>query len=213
MRDDNRNKIIDRAQKALEKNIVVLDTETTGLGPGAEIIEISCVGRDGEILLDTMVQTRQPIEPEAQEINGIREDDLVDWPPMEMVMDRLEPILAAADVIASYNLAFDHRLLKQSVGTEYHLPMRADRLCIMETYAAYQGEWDDRFDSYRWHRLATAMENCGSRPQGLPHGSLQNALGALTVLRHMAGGGDSARPERPATPGRRRATHQPGQKR
>ena len=213
MRSDNRNRVIDRAQKALKKNIVVLDTETTGLGPGAEIIEISCVGRDGEILLDTMVQPRGPIEPEAQEVNGIRQQDLADWPPMEIVMDRLEPVLAAADVIASYNLAFDHRLLQQSVGAAYHLPRGADRLCIMETYAAYQGEWDDWFDNYRWHRLATAMENCGARPQGLPHGSLQNALGALTVLRHMAGG-NPARTETPTTPGRHRAiNHQPGEKR
>ena len=113
MRGHNRNKVIDRAQKALQKNIVVLDTETTGLGPGAEIIEISCVGRDGEILLDTMVQPTQPIEPETQEVNGILQQDLADWPPMEIVMDRLEPILAAADVVASYNLAFDHRLLQQ----------------------------------------------------------------------------------------------------
>ena len=187
MRTDSRNKIIDRAQKALEKNIVVLDTETTGLGPGAEIIEISCVRRDGEILLDTMVQPRQPIEPEAQEVNGIRQQELANWPPMEIVMDRLEPILADADVVASYNLAFDLRLLQQSVGAAYHLPQGADRLCIMEAYAAYHGEWDDRFKSYRWHRLATAMENCGARPQGLPHGSLQNTLGALTVLKHMAG--------------------------
>ena len=138
-------------------------------------------------------------------MNGIHQQDLADWPPMEIVMDRLEPILAAADVIASYNLAFDHRLLKQSVGDEYHLPQGADRLCIMEAYAAYQGEWDERFDSYRWHRLATAMQNCGTRTQGLPHGSLQNALGALTVLKHMAGGN---------TAGRHRAVHhQPGEKR
>ena len=213
MRGDNRDKVIDRAQKALEKNIVVLDTETTGLGPGAGIIEISCVGRDGEILLDTMVQPRRPIEPEAREVNGIRQQELADWPPMEIVMDRLESVLAAADVIASYNLAFDHRLLQQSVGTACHLPQGADRLCIMETYAACQGEWDDRFDSYRWHRLATAMENCGARPHGLPHGSLQNALGALTVLTHMAGV-NPARPERPTTLGRHRAIHhQPGEKR
>jgi DNA polymerase-3 subunit epsilon len=177
-----------RARTALAKNIVVFDTETTGLGPDAEIVEISCVDGQGRVLFDTMVRPRVPMEYGAQLVNGIDPIQLVSKPTMDHVMDRLEPVLAGADVIASYNLDFDHRMLRQSVGPRYRLPLSAERLCVMEAYAAWRGEWNMRFESYRWHSLAHALEDCGARPQSLPHGSLQNALGSLAVLRHMAGG-------------------------
>ena len=168
--------------------MIVFDTETTGLGPDAEIIEISCVNGLGEVLLDTLVQPKGDIENEAMMVNGIRPWQLEGQPRIEDVMDLLEPVLSSASFIASYNLEFDHRLLRQSVGPEYDLPRGAKRVCIMERYARHQGEWNERFGSYRWHRLAAAMEHCGARPQGTPHSSLQNALGALEVLKHTIRG-------------------------
>ena len=177
-----------RARAALAKNIVIFDTETTGLGPDAEIVEISCVDGQGRVLLDTLVRPRIPVEREAQLVNGIDPLQLVSKPTMDQVIDRLEPLLTGAGVIASYNLDFDHRMLRQSVGPRYRLPPNAEQLCVMEAYAAWRGEWNERFESYRWHRLAEALADCGARPQGTPHGSLQNALGSLAVLRHMAGG-------------------------
>ena len=176
------------SRQAARPSVIVFDTETTGMGPDAEIIEISCVNGLGEVLLDTLVQPRGDIETEAMMVNGIRPSQLEGQPRIEDVMDLLDPVLSSAGFIASYNLEFDHRLLRQSVGPEYDLPHGAKRVCIMERYARHQGEWDERFGSYRWHRLADAMEHCGARPQGTPHSSLQNALGALEVLKHTVRG-------------------------
>ena len=185
-RERDRRLAAQRAGLALGQNIVVLDTETTGLGRGDEIIEISCVNRDGEVLLDTLVKPRVRISPQAALVNGLRNRDLEDAPDMAVLMDTLEPILAAADVIASYNLDFDGRLLRQSNGPGYRLPAGTGRLCIMRAYAEFRGEWNRDLRGYRWHKLADAMRACGARARGTPHGSLQNALGALAVLRHIA---------------------------
>ena len=184
--EDRRRSIL-KARSALSRDLVVLDTETTGLGSQAEIVEISCINRDGRVLLDTLVQPRGAICPEAMGINGLTPEMLQDAPAIGVVMDLLEPVLSGAEVISSYNLAFERRLLHQSVGRDYQLPPSDYRLCIMRAYAAFRGEWNDHHEDYRWHRLADAMRECGTRrQQGTPHGSLQNALGALEVLRHMA---------------------------
>lgn len=182
---------IQRARDALARDIVVFDTETTGLGMRDEIIEISCVSGRGEVLLDSFVEPRIPVPGEATAINGIRGEDLADAPTMAVLMDRLEPILSGAEVIASYNLDFDGRLLVQSARKGYRLPRSAGFLCIMRAYAAWRGEWNDDFDDFRWHRLADAMAESGGRDRGTPHGSLQNALGALGVLRHIARDGEA----------------------
>lgn len=188
-RERDRRLSVEAAGRAMAGNLVVLDTETTGLGHEDKIIEISCVNAGGEVLLDTFVRPGREIPAGAAEINGITDDDLAGAPSMADLMDRLGPILAGADAIASYNLDFDARLLAQSAGSGHGLPRRAERVCIMRAYAAYRGEWDPRFDHYRWHPLAEAMPECGGRPRGTPHGSLQNALGALEVLGHMARNG------------------------
>ena len=184
--NQDQQRIIRAVRRVMNTNIVVLDTETTGLHQEAEIVEISCIDRHGHVLLDTLVKPQGPLHPEASAVNGITQEDLEDQPLMAVVMDKLEPILAQADIVASYNLEFDHRMLRQSVGPAYQLPAGTRPLCIMKAYAIYQGEWDDWFESYRWHTLAAAMEASGARNRATPHGSLQNALGALAVLQHMA---------------------------
>ena len=50
-----------QAGRVLERELVVFDTETTGLDGGAEIVETSCVNRRGEVLLDTLVRPAGPI--------------------------------------------------------------------------------------------------------------------------------------------------------
>lgn len=111
----DRLRAIAEAGRVLERELVVFDTETTGLDGGAEIVEISCVNGRGEVLLDTLVRPAGPIPTDATAVHGIGCDDVLGKPAIGHVMEQLEPVFAAAQVIASYNLSYDHRLLKQSV--------------------------------------------------------------------------------------------------
>jgi DNA polymerase-3 subunit epsilon len=50
---------------------VVLDTETTGLGHDAEIIEIAIIcAFSGKTFINTLVKPRNPIPPSATAIHG-----------------------------------------------------------------------------------------------------------------------------------------------
>lgn len=52
-------------------NYIILDTETTGLDNTAEIVEISVINDQGEVLLDTLIKPTKPIPGDATAIHGI----------------------------------------------------------------------------------------------------------------------------------------------
>jgi len=44
-------------------NVVILDTETTGLGPKAEPVQIGILASSGGVLLDALIKPSFPIPP------------------------------------------------------------------------------------------------------------------------------------------------------
>lgn len=67
-----RRAVAARAQELLSTDtVVLLDTETTGVGEDAEIIEIAILDVDGTQLLNTLVRPTQPIPAEATAIHRI----------------------------------------------------------------------------------------------------------------------------------------------
>ena len=101
---------IREARRLLELDLVIFDTETTGLGPDAEIVEIAALKVDGTVLLDTLVKPRQFIPPDATAVHGITDEDAAGFPPIEAVL----PHISGRDQhLASYNFAFDERLIRQ----------------------------------------------------------------------------------------------------
>ena len=91
-------------------------------------------------------------------------------PSIAQMMQRLERVFAGDRVIASYNLCYDYRLLKQSLrpslGREYTFPPAVTLFCIMEAYAAFYGEWNDWFGDYKWQKLDSAMRDFRVEPEG-----------------------------------------------
>src|SRR5690606_33823093 len=55
------------------KNVVILDTETTGLYD-AEIVEIAVIDLGGNILMNTLVRPKNPIPAEVTAIHGINNE-------------------------------------------------------------------------------------------------------------------------------------------
>lgn len=66
------------AQQWLDDNRLFIDTETTGLGDDAEIVEICIIDSHGFILLNTLVKPTKPIPDEAIAIHGSQ----MKWLPM-----------------------------------------------------------------------------------------------------------------------------------
>lgn len=91
-----------------------VDTETTGLGPDAEIIEIAivrwCAGKS-EVLLNEKVKPKHGCPPEAARINGYSEALWADAQPWDLdCTTAVQEILAGA-FIGGSNPAFDKKMI------------------------------------------------------------------------------------------------------
>ena len=101
-------------------DVLVLDTETTGLGDKAEIVEIAIVDTVGETRYSAPVMPQSRISAEASDIHGLTRKRLrglnaTPWPEHhEIVTD----LLANATVVLGWNVDFDWRLLEQT-ATRY----------------------------------------------------------------------------------------------
>lgn len=162
---------------------VYLDTETTGLGKDAEVIDIAVVAGDGRVLLDTLVRPMQPIPPDASRVNGIWDADVAAAPHWHEVHDALVPLLEARRIVV-YNAAFDRRLLSQTCARHGLLEPQALWDCAMLEYARYCGELNASQRGYRWHRLDHAALSFGAQPGG--HRALGDALACRHVVLGMA---------------------------
>ncbi|MDR9824386.1 3'-5' exonuclease, partial [Vibrio sp. FNV 38] len=71
------------------KEDLVFDSETTGLGSDAEIVELSLVGAiTGEVYLDTLVKPLSPIPEDATAIHGITNQNVESAPSWPEVHDQ-----------------------------------------------------------------------------------------------------------------------------
>lgn len=134
------------------KDVVVLDTETTGLYD-AEICEVSVIDLEGKVLFDSLVRPIRPIPEEARAIHGITDEMVRDAPTWDKVWNELKIVLNNK-LILIYNAEFDSRLMVESFDS-LHMDESVDEIrnleidCVMKTYASLIG-------SDRWVKLSVA---------------------------------------------------------
>lgn len=178
------------ARAWLEADPLILDTETTGLGLDAEVIEISVIDARGQVLLDTLVRPTGAIPAEASAIHGITDEDVVTAPAWPEIHQRLVELIAGRLVIA-YGADFDVRLIDQTAARHGLEWQRPETGCAMRLYAQRNGEWSDRRGTWRWLKLGLAAETCGIDPGGA-HRALADCRMTLGVLRAIAEKDDRA---------------------
>lgn len=179
-----------RASRWLKRNYLILDTETTGLGDDAEIIEISIIDCTGKILLDTLVKPLKAIPAAATAIHGITNEMVADAPTWRDIHYQFM-VLTNDRTLLIYNALFDSRLIFQTVaasncqlsGKKYIF----DAECVMESYAEYYGQWDQKLNKFKWQRLSNAAEQQDVVTDGTPHRALADCKTTLGVIRAMSG--------------------------
>lgn len=186
MKSSARFEAIQRAKEYLAQKPVFLDTETTGIGPSSEIVEICIVDHDGSILLDTLVRPRGKVEPGAQNVHGISDSMLVEAPGWDQVWPKVENSIQGRSV-GIFNKDFDRRMLMQSHmrnGMVWKQP-QTNYFCVMKLYARFYGQWSSRRGSYRWQSLDNARWQC---KLDIPnsHRAKDDTLLTREVLLHMA---------------------------
>lgn len=167
---------------AASGEVVYLDTETTGLGAGDEIVDLSVVGADGAVLLDTLVRPTNPIPLVASGIHGIRDRDVVDAPTWSEVYPMLLDIIDLR-VVVVYNAPFDAQMVRQCCVQSKIVEPTLDWQCAMRAYAEFEG-LPGRFGGFRLHRLDSAARRFGITPGG--HRALADAVVCRAVVQAMA---------------------------
>lgn len=177
---------IKEARELLESDFVVTDTETTGLGPDAEIVEISIIDRDGTDLFTSLVRPNVPITPELTAIHGIDNAMVRNAPIWADVHDCVMHLFTNKK-IAIYNSDYDLRMIRQcSDFAGCRVPdLERQARCVMQIYSKYKGEWSDHHGNWRWHKLSAAAQACGVDATGA-HRALADVRMTLGVLKHIA---------------------------
>jgi DNA polymerase-3 subunit epsilon len=157
-----------------DKNVVILDTETTDLH--GEAIEIAVIDLAGNVLFNQRVKPLGEINPDAERIHGISMKALENEPTFNQVYQQLASLTNGKRVLI-YNYAFDSRILQEQCKS-HNLPAfnwHIDSDCVMLWYAQWYGDWNDYHGNYRWQRLS-----------GGNHSALGDCRATLEVLKSMA---------------------------
>lgn len=153
------------ARQALAENVLILDTETTGLDDDARIVEISVITADGNVVLDTLVNPGTPIPVEASDIHGITDSMVAEAPSFGQVLASLTAALAGKRCLI-YNKSYDvgrlrHELLLHHQASSHPEPEQAatawfDGMTLedaMIPYSNWCGDWSDYWGNYTWQPL------------------------------------------------------------
>jgi DNA polymerase III epsilon subunit-like protein len=148
---------------------VILDTETTDLWDGS-VIELAVIDTDGTVLIDTLVNPGRPIQPGAQGVHGISDDELVDAPTWPEVLPKLLAATHERQILA-YHSDFDLEVILADCARHGLDPIHLG-------------------DASRWDCIMSRRSDWARtrRPHSLdgPHGALGDALAALDVVRRLA---------------------------
>ncbi|WP_082390226.1 3'-5' exonuclease [Ornatilinea apprima] len=108
------NQAIEMAKDLVScSNAVFFDTETTGFGMDAEIVEITALDNEGKTMLDTLVKPLKPIPPEVSQITHITNEMVAFAPSLQSLKNALE-FTFSRKVWVAYNASFDVRMFYQS---------------------------------------------------------------------------------------------------
>lgn len=166
------------AKLLAQPDVLVLDTETTGLHGNAEICQIAIIDITGTVLLDTYVKPKQAIPRDASAIHHITDVMVDSAPTFDQIAAQLRTILSGQTVVI-YNADFDVRMMEQSAiarGITYEVPIFAGEYQdAMEMYSQWVGQWSSYHHNYRWQPL----------PRG-DHTALGDCRACLNVLKMMA---------------------------
>lgn len=185
------------AKNWLKSNCLILDTETTGLGDDAEIVEITLIDTTGKVLLNTLVKPRSVIPESAIAIHGITNEMVADAPSWIKVCSKFYHLISGRKVVI-YNSDYDTRLLEQTNENNWIVgPCCVEQPvfeCAMLAYAEFYGQKSSR-GGYKWQKLTAAAEQQGVKIEGTPHRALSDCLTTLGVIKAMANGGRRHMPQ------------------
>lgn len=164
------------------KDVLIVDTETTGLHKRAEVIEVVAVDTTGKVRFNSFSMPQDPIPMAASNIHGLTRPYLKKaraepWPHVQM---RLAPILEQAQTLIAWNAPFDRRLLEQTAARH-------------DLQFGFTPPWCDALRDYKRfcpglnsYSLGNVMKAEGLRFNGRAHRAEADCRAVLSVMQIVA---------------------------
>ncbi len=169
-KDEHRLKMAVLATSWLDKNCLILDTETTGLGDDDEVVEISIIDAQRNVLMNSLVKPSKPIPQEATDIHGITNEMVANAPTWDQLHDEFVSVISNSEQpLVIYNDSFDIRLLNNTARiygirpayfTSAFVRKYNDVFCAMQAYAEFYGQWNrskEKIQMAKTHQCNAAM--------------------------------------------------------
>lgn len=171
-------------QRITDPATLFLDTETTGLGSRAEIIDLAIVDVAGNVLVDTLIAPISPIPPETTKVHGIVDADVIDAPLWIEVYPAVAELLRTRPIVV-YNAAFDRRMIAGCCAAAGFPEEAREWHCAMLHYARFAGERSDHHrNKFRFHKLSAALATF-DLPAG-SHRALSDAMACRELVHALA---------------------------
>ena len=142
-------------------DVVFLDTETTGVKPTDDLVDIAILDGRGETLLEQLLKPSRPIPADTSAFNGISNKMVATAPDLQEIYPTLADVVANRVVVA-YNSDFDRTMLAAALRRRGLPDIAASSWdCAMEAYAAFNGESSWHRPGFRWMSLEKATAKLG----------------------------------------------------
>ena len=98
------------------RDVLILDTETTGLGTRAEVIEVAVIDTTGRCLFESLSLPQGPISRQASSLHGLTRERLEEAgaPAWAGIHKDLMKVLRRASCVLAWNAPFDRKMLRQT---------------------------------------------------------------------------------------------------
>lgn len=142
--------------RALDKPLVFVDIETTGLSPARErVIEVAAIRVEhGKIVeeFNQLINPAKPLPYFITQLTGISSDDVFEAPAFEDIADNLYRIMDGA-IFVAHNVRFDYSFLQQEFQ-RVDMNFNPQQLCTMRLSRAL-------YPQHSTHKLANLIERHG----------------------------------------------------
>lgn len=137
-----RNNAIKQAKEIFKNKdkYIIVDTETSGIGNCAEVLEMCAISLDGEVLIEYFFNPKGIIAPEAIAIHGLTSEILqqkgaVTW---DTCASEIVQFFAGKTILA-YNASFDKKMIDQTAALYGFESPIEETVCIMRLRQQFAG--------------------------------------------------------------------------
>ncbi len=172
--------------------VAIIDSETSGLK--GEIIDLAIIDPNGNVLYNSLLKPRCPIEESAKAVHHIDEAMVSSAPTFAQEWPKIYDAIRGRIIIA-YNAKFDYeRFVYTASAHNVSLPS-ATWQCMMLSYASYFGAPPKYIDNPQpaWQKLEKACQQQGIAIGQQEHRALSDTLTTLALIKRVAQLGPSTR--------------------